>query len=362
MKHPVLARVWHKLTGSVTASKSSTPTSPTKESTLPQAVEVSRSHARGMWPSIDGSALRRVTELPFQPKASRSDMPPLGYVMTTERCHLTCAMCHFNGPSAVKKAGTLDPALVKKALTGRLPGEKIWFVATGEFFSDPNALLHLRTAVDLGLSPRVITHGQLLTPALIDEILAIGVNEILVSVDSIDSDRYAKVRRGGRLEVILDACAYLRGRKRDYPDLRVGVTAICFSKQPDERAIVEAFWRPRVDYLQFVSEYHDMFNFRRIFFVPEKRSDCRLELIPLPTGRIAPCCAIAIYAHDQDVSWLPHLAEDSPEEAYRKLCDMYDDPASPLGKICQTCNWWVQFHTNDRGETPIYQRVEFEGA
>jgi hypothetical protein len=54
----------------------------------------------------------------------------------------------------------------------------------------------LCTAVDLGLIPRVITHGQLLTPALMDEITAIGVSEILVSLDSIDPDQYARIRRG----------------------------------------------------------------------------------------------------------------------------------------------------------------------
>src|SRR5262245_14492716 len=313
----------------------------------------------GTWPSVAGSALAEITRAPFRPRAARSQPPPLGYVMTTERCHLSCVMCHFNGPTAVRKAATLDPALVRRALEGRPPGDKVWFVATGEFFSDPNALTHLRTAVELRLSPRVITHGKLLTPALMDEVLDIGVNEILLSVDSISPDQYARIRRGGRLEVILDACDYLRRRKQEHPDLRIGVTAICFAKQSTERSVVEEFWRTRVDYVQFVSEYFDVCRFRRIFFVPEQRSDCRLELIPLPTGRIAPCCAIAIHAHDQDVSWLPHLAHDSPDEAYRKLCDMYDDPASPLGRICRTCDWWVQFHTNDRGETPIYEKVEF---
>ncbi len=312
------------------------------------------------WPSVDGAALGVITREPFRPKASRSEVPPIGYIFTTEQCQLSCVMCHFNGPKAVRKMATLDPALVRKALSGRRPGESVWFVATGEFFSDPNALLHLRTARDLGLAPRVITHGQLLTPPLIDEILEIGVREILFSVDAIDPDRYAKIRRGGRLEIILDACAHLSMRKHEYPDLRVGVTAICFVRQPTERSVVEEFWRTRVDYVQFVSEYYDVFRFRRVFHLPRRRTDCLLQLMPLPTGRVAPCCAVVIHAHDRDVSWLPHLADDSPEEAYRKLCDLYDDPESPLGEICKTCDWWVQFHTNDVGESPIYERVELD--
>jgi hypothetical protein len=313
----------------------------------------------GEWPQVDGKALDAITQAPFEAKAARAPAPPFGYFMTTERCHLSCVMCHFNGPKAVKKAGTIDPALVRKVLEGRAPGEQIWFVSTGEFFNDPNALLHLRTARDLGLSPRVITHGQLMTPALSDEVLEAGVREMLFSVDSTDARQYAKIRRGGQLQVVLDACTYLREKKREYPDLRVGVSAICLPGQSKERSEVEAYWRDRVDYLQFVAEYHDVFQFRKIFFLPEKRTDCNLQLIPLPSGRVAPCCAVAIHGHDQDVSWLPHLAEDSPEEAYRKLCDLYDDPKSPLGQLCGKCNWWVQFHCNEKWETPIYQRVNF---
>jgi hypothetical protein len=315
----------------------------------------------GAWPAIPGAALEPITKAPFRPAAVRSTVPPLQYVMTTERCHLSCVMCHFNGPLAVKKTAELDPQLVRKVLSGRPPGEAVWFVATGEFFSDPNALVHLRTARDLGLAPRVITHGQLLTPALMDEILQIGVREILLSVDSIDPASYAKIRRGGRLEVILDACAHLRTKRQEYADLRVGVTVISL-KQPMERSAVEQFWRTRVDYVQFVSEYYDTFRFRRVFFLPVQRTDCRLEIIPLPTGRVAPCCAIAIHAHNQDVSWLPHLAEVTPEEAYRQLCDMYENPDSPLARICQSCDWWVQFHLNERGDSPVYERVELSDA
>jgi hypothetical protein len=177
-------------------------------------------------------------------------------------------------------------------------------------------------------------------------------------VDAIDPDRYARIRRGARLDIILDACAHLRRRKRDYPDLRVGVTAISFPRQPTERSVVEEFWRPRVDYVQFVSEVYDVLRFRRVFYLPPQRTDCHVKLLPLPTGRIAPCCAVMIHAHENDVSWLPHLAEDSPEAAYRKLCDLYDDPQSPLGQLCKTCDWWVQFHSDDGLRSPIYERVE----
>jgi Radical SAM superfamily len=312
------------------------------------------------WQQIDGACLRALNDPSFVPKATRSPDPRFGYFMTTELCHLSCVMCHFNGPKAARHgAETLDSSIVDKVLRSRPQREKIWFVSTGEFFSDPNALSYLRRASDLGLSPRVITHGQLLAPAFIDQVLAAGVKEILLSVDSIDADQYAKIRRGGCLDVILDACRYLQERKHAGAEVTVGVSIICFPANKHGKDEVIAFWRERVDYVQFVSEYYDVFRLRRLFFIPERRTDCSLELIPLPSGRVAPCCAIAIYSHDHDVSWLPHLADVSQKEAYETLCDMYEDPNSKLASLCANCDWWTQFHTNEHGHTPIYEVVNF---
>src|SRR5262245_40446744 len=139
------------------------------------------------WQPLRGTALRDFDKVPFVQKADRAAEPPFGYFMTTERCHLSCVMCHFNGPRASRRGETtIPPDLVRDVLERRPKGEKIWFVATGEFFSDPNAFLHIRTAASLGLSPRVITHGQFLTPDFIDRALDAGLMELLISVDSID--------------------------------------------------------------------------------------------------------------------------------------------------------------------------------
>lgn len=312
------------------------------------------------WPQIDGQCLSRLTDPSFQAKAERQDSPLVRYVMTTEFCHLSCVMCHFNGPKAGRRgAVTLDPDIVIDVLKHRPKGAPFWFVATGEFFSDPNALRYIRTASELGLSPGAITHGQLLVPELIDEVLDAGLKRLLISVDSIDADQYAKIRRGGSLDVILNAFSHLRDARRAGRDITFGVSTICFTKQRHSRQEVIEFWRDKIDFLQFVSEYYDVFHLRRLFTMPERRTNCRLELIPLPTGKVAPCCAIAIYAHDHDVSWLPDLAEVSQDEAYHRLCDLYEDPASPLAALCRQCDWWTQFHVDAQGNSPHFEIMWF---
>jgi pyruvate-formate lyase-activating enzyme len=303
-----------------------------------------------------------VTRQPFTARVERAKTFKLASINTTEVCNLSCVMCHFNGPKATKKSASIAPELVRKLLASRPRGEKVWFVATGDFFNDPHYLDHLRAAREFGLEPRVITHGQSLTPAVADTVLEIGVRDFLFSVDSIDSRRYAKIRRGGRLETVLDACEYLRGKKTEYPGLTTGVSVICLPNQQHSRAQVEEFWRARVDSVQFVSEYHDIFHFRRVFGLPEKRTPCRISMIPLPSGRVAPCCAMAVYSHDEDVSWLPHLAGNTPEEIYQKLCDLYDDPESPLGRLCSKCDWWIQFQPDGQGRSMLNRRVVFDSS
>jgi hypothetical protein len=108
-------------------------------------------------------------------------------------------------------------------------------------------------------------------------------------VDAYDPETYRKIRRGGELSKITDACRYLRARKRDYPDLRVEVNNVLFRKifQDQERFV--AFWQGLVDAVNFNAEYYDTFHFRNTFIDPGKRVDCHLQLYLLPTGQMAPC-------------------------------------------------------------------------
>src|SRR5689334_14799081 len=109
----------------------------------------------------------------------------VGGVSTTDVCNLSCVMCHFNGPKAVRLDKTLTVEEVRQFVSS-VPKGPLWFAATGDFLVDPNALEHLRTAVTYGHEPCVLTNGQLLTPELIDRMLEIGVRQITLSVDAID--------------------------------------------------------------------------------------------------------------------------------------------------------------------------------
>ena len=205
----------------------------------------------------------------------------VGGIASTEVCDISCVMCHFNGPLALRKSATITPEEAL-AFMRSIPKCLLWFAANGEFLMDPNALVHLRNAVALGHQPAILTNGQSFTPELIDELLRIGVRWIRFSVDAYDAETYRKIRRGGELSKIVDACRYLRTRRRDYPRLRVEVNNVLFHKTfPDQQRFI-AFWTGLVDAVNFNAEYYGTFHFRNTFFDPGERVDCHLQIYLLP--------------------------------------------------------------------------------
>jgi pyruvate-formate lyase-activating enzyme len=295
-------------------------------------------------PSFD---LHDISTRPFTPHAKRA-MGKFFSLTTTEVCNLSCVYCHFNGPTAIKKARTLPPELVCKLLDEMPDGAWVTFAGTGEYFLDPYALDHLRYAIARGLTVDVLSHGQFFTPELMDELLRIGVRYFRMSCDSVDAAEYAKIRRGGELQKIVDAAAYFRSRKADYPDIDVMICATLLSTTMSKRQGMIDFWTGKVDQISFHAEYFDTFKFRNatLTYNPTERVDCSIELKIVPSGKIAPCCAIMVYEHDGDTSWLPDVRTHTMQQAYDILCDLYDDSNSPLAKLCAKCDWWIQFHEN----------------
>jgi len=290
-----------------------------------------------------GKSLKEITRAPFTTRADRSKPPKIASINTTEVCNLSCVMCHFNGPNAIKKSGTLSPDQVLKTLDMIPKGDEVWFCATGEFFIDRNALDYLKAAKARGLFPKVLTNGQAFSEKLLDEVLEAGVRMIRMSVDSTDPKTYRQIRKGGELGTILKVCEYLRKKKlSSYPDLRVEINATLFSSTFKKQAEMEDFWRPYVDQVNFNAEYHHSFEFRNLFYAPEVREDCDIQMYLMPSGYIAPCCAIAVYQHENDVSWLPHIDNIAGlQDAHKQLCDLYENKEGPMGKICARCEWWI---------------------
>ena len=84
--------------------------------------------------------------------------------------------------------------------------------------------------------------------------------------------------------------------------------------------------------------------------------DCKIKALLLPTGHMSPCCAITAHQHNRNLDWLPHIQDTTPDEALQYFKKLYADAESPLGKLCQQCDWWILFKHDEEGNSP-YLRV-----
>jgi hypothetical protein len=296
----------------------------------------------------------------FMAKATREAPFAFGSITTTEVCNLTCVMCHFNGPKAIKKGKQLPHDKVRVVLDQLPEGSQVYLGATGEFFTDPNALDHVQYALDRGLKPLILSHGQLYTPELLDQLLVMGVRNFRISCDAIDPSHYARIRQGGDFQNILNTVEHLNVRRERYRDITIEIMCTLFRKTFPKQKEFENFWNGKVNAIYFNAEYYDTWKFRNIFTAPKERVNCRIQTYILPSGKIAPCCAVMVHAHDGDVDWLPSVETHTLEEAYGQLCDMYDDPASPLAQLCAKCEWWIMWSKPEHGASPYMRAVQFE--
>lgn len=306
--------------------------------------------------------LHALTTAPFTPKAERVEPFAFGSITVNELCNLECVFCHFNGPLATKTTESLAPALVRKAMDELAPGTVLPLAATGEFFMNPNAVDYVEYAISRGLVPDVLSNGTLYTPELLDRLLTVGLRLFRISCDSIEPMEYAKIRRGGELQKVIDAVTYLRARKSDYPDIRVYVQCTLLSTTEKKREAMLEFWSGKADQVLFNAEYYDTFRFRNLRYNPTKRVDCSLQTYVMPSGKIAPCCAIMVWEHDNDASFLPDIRTHTLAEAYSELSDMYEDPNSKLGNICKTCDWWIMWSKERADCTPYFEMHDLNAS
>ena len=85
--------------------------------------------------------------------------------------------------------------------------------------------------------------------------------------------------------------------------------------------------------------------------------DCKIKALLLPTGHMSPCCAITAHQHNRNLDWLPHIQDTTPDEALQYFKKLYADAESPLGKLCQQCDWWILFKHDEEGNSPYLRTL-----
>lgn len=160
------------------------------------------------------------------------------YVDPTLACNLRCRMCQFS--SEEMRRTTLRGRITDEALAA-LPAAlmhralKLQIGCGAEPTVDPRTTSIIASGRAAGVPYiSITTNGQLLTPALLDEYITAGLNEVTVSLHGVTASTYQALMPGASYERFLTLLDTLRHAKRQHPQLVVRVNFTVNADNVDE--------------------------------------------------------------------------------------------------------------------------------
>lgn len=137
------------------------------------------------------------------------------YIEATTGCNLQCVTCIRNvwsDPIAAMKRDTFQKIL--DSLPGLPELNRVVFTSFGEPLSHPRILDMIEAVRARGLNVTLGSNGLLLTPKVSAELVRLGVDRVVVSVDGVTSNVYEHVRHAELGEVMRNLHALNEAKKQ----------------------------------------------------------------------------------------------------------------------------------------------------
>jgi radical SAM protein with 4Fe4S-binding SPASM domain len=156
------------------------------------------------------------------------DSMPQAMTMTVEattRCNFRCTFCYGRH----LEQGVMTWSTFMAALDA-LPGLRaVEFTGEGESLVNKSLFRMLEECRARGLWTHLTSNGTLLTEATVERLLALGLDSLAVSFESLDPVRFARLRRGGTAEVMVESLRrvhLMRERRGARLELRLWITLL----------------------------------------------------------------------------------------------------------------------------------------
>lgn len=137
-------------------------------------------------------------------------------VEVTRRCNLSCLYC-FRDDLGVESFIDMDRSMFSRLLDTSLDAgvHKFAFTGWGEPLVHPDILDFIRSAKEYGLEVLINTNAFFLKE-FGDGLVQLGVDELVVSIDSDDEDIYRNIRRGEDLSRVVEGLEVVNKAKRTH--------------------------------------------------------------------------------------------------------------------------------------------------
>ena len=146
-------------------------------------------------------------------------LPPLDFIVieTTRRCNLRCIHCAVSEENSLGAYEAFDlPIHLFRKLLPMLQEFKplVQLSGHGETFLHPNFMEMLEEVTRAGCKVTFQTNGTILTPRIVDDIVRMGVESIVISIDGASPEVFEKIRRRASLNKIVDNIRLINETKK----------------------------------------------------------------------------------------------------------------------------------------------------
>jgi radical SAM protein with 4Fe4S-binding SPASM domain len=144
-------------------------------------------------------------------------LPHLLMIEPTNECNLRCPLCPTGAGTLKRPKGQMSFELYQRILAD-LDGalSRVMLYNYGEPFLHPRILDMLALAHQAEIHTRISTNGLVFLKAVnADDLIAVGLDYVRVSVDGATEETYNIYRVGGRLDRVLEGVRLLQRRKRE---------------------------------------------------------------------------------------------------------------------------------------------------
>ncbi|MEM4519645.1 MAG: radical SAM protein [Sulfolobales archaeon] len=164
-----------------------------------------------------------ISEWEFRFKSNSK--PKEAVIEVTTRCNYNCIHC-FRNLMFEEEAGEMNEKTFNNVIKGLTESkiEKVVFSGWGEPLTHPKIIEFINRVKDLGIYVVLNTNGSLLDK-YVDELLKVEIDEVVVSVDSVETDVYRNIRLGGFLSNVLRGVLRINELRSGYkPDMTMWFT------------------------------------------------------------------------------------------------------------------------------------------
>ena len=179
-------------------------------------------------------------------------------IETVNACNARCVMCPLQGSRRKPMTDELFKKISEEIIDHASLVKRVALYRDGEPLLDPKLAARIQVFKEGGIKRvGISTNVSLLDQTRAEGILKAGIDEVILSIDSLQKEVFEGIRIGLKFETVLDnALRFIDLRNAIRPETQIWVRMVRQQANEDEWEDYEAFWKAKLARADRVNFHH----------------------------------------------------------------------------------------------------------